>query len=173
MATLHITCLVLFVFGLNAMCNAFLVQYDLHVVLAGVIIRVVSEWLAIAPASILLIFSGLSLDSINFAPYFGGSAMIYLFFYGVYRYVLENNKRYIENFPCIMVQSSNFIFIIYFVATQMTGGRIYSLGTTIILSQILIYFFEKFLFRITTLTLPKVDKNPFNIAQNFSKNSAP
>lgn len=172
MATFYVSCSILFVFCLTLFCNACLLQYNLYIIFAGAIIRTVSEMLDIVPASLLLIFSGLLLDALNFTSYFGGAAAIYLFFYGIYRYILENNKNFIENFPFVVVHSLNLVFIAYFAATQMTKPRALSLIPTVIFSQVMTYFLEKILSKISMFLFPKVDKNPFNIAQNFSKNSA-
>lgn len=161
---------VLSVFFSCIFCNAFLMQYNLYIVLAGAIIRIVSELLDIVPATILLIFNGLLLDAMNFSPHFGGSVVIYLLFYGIYRYVSENNKNFIENFSSIMVQTLNLVFILYFGIVQM---QVIPLLQTIILSQIVVYFLDRGLVRLNAWIFKKRDKNPFNIARNFSKNTAP
>lgn len=173
MAGLYVSCSILSVFLLTMLCNIYLLRYNLYIISAGVVIGLVSDILDVVPASIILVLSGLLVDALNFMPHFGGSAILYLLLYGLYRYVLENNKNLVENFSEIMLQGTNLIFIFYFATTKMTGSRASQLFTTIVLSQIIVQMISRIYTSATKQMIKKKEKNPFNIAKNFSKNSFP
>ncbi len=162
---------VLFVACFTLFCNSYLIDYNIHLFFSGVVIRFITEFLDVIPASLLLIFSGWLMDSINFVPRFGDSAIIYLLFYGIYRYMLANNVHYAEKFGTIVVQILNFIFILYACFVNFENFSVSVVILAIVFSQVMVYFLEIILFKINLWVAQKKDKNPFHVAQDFFKNS--
>lgn len=160
----------LFIIILASFCNTCLLDYGLYIIVSSAIIRSVVTFLNITLASVVLIFNGFFLDAFIFSPLFGGSVFIYLLFYVFYYAFFDKNTNKKGLFNILSIQCLNVVFFVYsfILSDKIWGLRNFILS--LILSQILVYFLDFFLFSLSKSLLVKNEQNPFNVARDFFKN---
>lgn len=162
---------ILLVFCLMNLINAFLLNFNICVILSGAIICFVTRLSSTFLIVFLLVCGGLFLDALTFNYRFGDSVFIYLIFYVFYPLLEAKLTSVPRQTSIILAQLCNVTFILYEYIMHHVSFYTKDFLATLIFSQVIVYFFDKVFVSICALVESKKERNPFNITQNIFKNN--